>query len=730
LPLSAARLLLPINTPHPTLHKWRVILGRAALFVLGPLLFFWVVESVLRTGGRFEPIEVLKQVEHEGDQYWVMEPEYTRRVLGRDNVILRQKFFSPVQRTPGQRRVVILGESAAAGYPLPEYGVGRLMKVLWEAEFPGDKLEILDMTSVGVNSHVLRIFAREAMRMQPDAVVIYAGNNEVIGPYGPANVFGWPAPGVWFAQAGLALQNTRTGRALGLLAEKIAGQQPAGWRGLEEFRGTHLAKDQPAVTRAGELAKANFRAMVDVALAHGAKVLVCVPAVNLTDWPPLVSADGDEQHSAQAAYDKARQMAEANQTAEAWRLYRLACDLDQMRFRADSRVRQGQREVVAEAASPDVLLVDADVWLHEQNPGPLTDRDFFLEHVHLTFEGRVAIAALMVEGLARLLEVSTDPEPDARDWWEDFPARVAEARRRTMFTKLEESLMWQRVQSLLQGEVFSSSADMTERRNRATRRTNELKAAAAKWKDAAMAQEAYAQAIAENPDDPELHDTAFKHFEKAGDRAQARGALERAVALRPNLVLANLALAEFAMEEGRTADAERITQTAAAFKAGGTELDAIAAELLAARGEHAEAVTLLERYVRRWPEDVPAIGILASLHAHLNNHRRAAEFYRAALAQRPDWDVALNNFAWSLAINPAATEVEKLEAVTMARRAIELNPRAHRYHGTLAVALLASGRETQAQEEGQRAIRMAHEAGDMEAVLDLQKRLIAPAHRD
>jgi tetratricopeptide (TPR) repeat protein len=708
------------------LHKWKIILGRAALVVLGPLLFLLAVELFLRTTGRFEPVEVLKQVEHEGKKYWVMEPEYTRRVLGRDNVILRQKFFLPVELTPGQRRVVILGESAAAGYPLPEYGIGRLMKVLWEAEFSGDQLEIVDMTSVGVNSHVLRIFAREAMRVQPDAVVIYAGNNEVIGPYGPANVFGWPAPGVGFAQAGLTLQNRRTGRALGLLAEKIAGQQRTAWRGLEEFRGTHLAKDHPAVMKAADLAKANLRAMVDVALAHGAKVLVCVPAVNLTDWPPLVSAARDEEQSAQAAYDKARQMAESNQTAEAWRLYRLACDLDQMRFRADSQVRQGQREVVAEAASPDVLLVDADVWLHEQNPGPLTDRDFFLEHVHLTFEGRVAVAALMVEGLARLLGVSTDPAPGAREWWSAFPGKVAEARSRTMFTELEESLMWQQVESLLQMEVFSSGADMAERRNRATRRTSELKAIAEKWKDAATVQEAYAQAIAKNPDDPELHDTAFKHLGPAGDRPQARAALERAVALRPNLVLANLALAELAMEEGRTADAERITQTAAAFQAGGTELDAIAAELLAARGEHAEAVTLLERYVRRWPEDVRATGTLASLHSHLNNHSRATELYRAALAQRPDSHVDLNNFAWSLAINPAATEAEHLEAVAMARRAIELNPRAHRYHGTLAVALLASGRETQAQEKGQRAIKMAHEAGDMEAVLDLQRRLSSP----
>lgn len=690
---------------------------------LGPLMFLAGAEGVLYLAGKFEPVPLLKQVQHEGNFFWVMEPEYTRRVLGRDNVILRQKFFLPVERTLGTRRVVLLGESAAAGYPLTEYGLGRIMKVLWDAEFPGNQLEIVDMTSVAINSHVLRFFAKEAMQLQPDALVIYAGNNEIIGPYGPANVFGWPAPNVWFAQTGLALGNTRTGRAIKVLTEKIGGQGPGEWRGLEEFRDTRFAMNDPGVIKAAALAKANFRAIVRIALAKGVKMLVCVPAVNLTDWPPLLSAPGNAKTSAWASYQKAKQLAGAGQTAEAWFFYRLACDLDQMRFRADSRVREGQREVVAKVASPNLLLVDADLWFHEKNPGPWTDRDFFLEHVHLTFEGRVAVAALMAEGLAELLGVATNQKMDSAKWWRSFPARVAEARSRMMFTELEESLMWRQVDSLLKRQVFSSGPDMEERRDRANRRMVELEVAGEKWKDAKAVQKAYAQAVAKNPNDPELHDTAFKHFGRAGDLGRARAALEQAVKLQPNLVLANLSLAELAMEEGRIGDAESIVKTMNVFQAGGNELDATYAELLARRGEHAQAVILLERYVRRWPEDVRAVGLLASLLDSIGNQQRAAGFYRAILAQRPDSSKDLNNFAWLLANNPKATPAERLEAVSMARRAIELNPRQHRYQGTLAVALLASGQKDRAKEQGRYAVLLAREAGDKEAIEELQSKL-------
>jgi Tfp pilus assembly protein PilF/lysophospholipase L1-like esterase len=694
-----------------------------ALVLSGPLLFFAGLEATLFLTGKFEPVPVLKQVEHEGKNYWVMEPEYTRRVLGRDNVILRQKFFAPVEREPGTRRVVLLGESAAAGYPLPEYGLGRIMKVLWGAEFPGEKLEMIDMTSVGVNSHVLRVFVREAMRMQPDAVILYAGHNEIIGPYGPANVFGYQAPGAWFAQAGLTLGNTRVGRALSLLAAKTLGEGTAEWRGLEEFRAAHFAADDPAVGKAADLAEANFRSIVETALDGGAKMLICVPAVNLADWPPLVSADGPVDKSARAAYDKARGLELASQTAEAWRLYRSACDLDQMRFRADSRVREGQREVVIEMASPDVLLVDADIRLHEENPGPLTDRDLFLEHVHLTFEGRVAVAALMVDGLAELLGVSPAQPSSAQDWWAAFPSRLAEARTRTMFTEAEEAVMWEQVASLLQLDVFSTGQDIGERRERAAQRVVQLRTAATKFRDSTVVQEAYLRALAGNPDDAELHDTAFKHFGPAGDRPRARDALKRAVELQPNLVLASLALAELAMEEGRMADAQRMVHAADNFQTGGTELDVISASLLAGRGEYAKAAELLHRYVARWPNDARAIGMLASLHARMSNAPEAVRFYREALRHRPESAADLNNFAWFLATKPDATATERAEALFMARRVVESDPTSHRFRGTLAAALLAEGHDEQAKAEGQRAISMAREAGDLESIDELRTRL-------
>ncbi len=57
-----------------SLKNWRTIFGRLVLVVAAPVVFFGLLEGVLFLTGRFEPVEVVREVEWEGKRYWVMEP--------------------------------------------------------------------------------------------------------------------------------------------------------------------------------------------------------------------------------------------------------------------------------------------------------------------------------------------------------------------------------------------------------------------------------------------------------------------------------------------------------------------------------------------------------------------------------------------------------------------------------------------------------------------------------
>ena len=47
------------------------------------------------------------------------------------------------------------------------------------------KFEVVNTGSVAINSHVLLPIAKGLAKQRPDVFIIYSGNNEVVGPYGP-----------------------------------------------------------------------------------------------------------------------------------------------------------------------------------------------------------------------------------------------------------------------------------------------------------------------------------------------------------------------------------------------------------------------------------------------------------------------------------------------------------------------------------------------------------------
>src|ERR1019366_6362812 len=139
----------------------------------------------------------------------------------------------------------ILGESAAMGDPEPAYGASRYLEVLLRERFPAQKFEIVNVAITAINSHVILPIARACARQHGDLWIIYMGNNEMVGPFGAATVFGAQAPPLALVRLSLALQQTRVGQLLMALARKVRGQAAtaSSWGGMEMFLGNRLRPD-------------------------------------------------------------------------------------------------------------------------------------------------------------------------------------------------------------------------------------------------------------------------------------------------------------------------------------------------------------------------------------------------------------------------------------------------------------------------------------------------------
>jgi tetratricopeptide (TPR) repeat protein len=714
------------------MKNWRTVCGRLALVVVVPVVFFGLLEGILYLTGAFEPLSAIRQVEHQGKMFWTSEPRYGRFILQRENAPPPSQLWLPVERTQGRLRVAMLGESAAAGFPLDEFNLARMTRVLWDERFPDEPMEVANLTMTGINSHVLRVFAEEAMKMDPDVVVLYAGHNEAVGPYGPMSTFTGALPSEKLAQLSMWARNTRTGRAVERAMEggarlfKRSG--PGSWVGLDEFGQSRMAADHPALDRMAEQTLANFRAIIQTALDHGCKVLVCVPAVNLTDWPPPASAEGEADVSAQAAYDEARELEAAGRREEAWELYRRACDLDLLRLRADSRVRGMQRELVAEFATPDVALVDADLWLHEWNPVFRSDSDYFLEHVHLTFDGRVAVASLMVAGIAELTGhtaaagVGRAGYAGMDTWWQDLPRRIGHSREALFFTEFDEGQIWKKMEKLLGMDVFAGLVDRDRRRSAAKERSEAQLAAARERFGEEEIRSTYAAASKLNSDEWVDHSAAqlWYSIDQAGEFWQA---IDAAHAKYPYFRLAHYEMASRAIRQKRFEEALDHARALDDTRSSEDMVPDLFGEIYWAWGKPEKAIPFLERAVANKPKDPVSWFNLAMARQMAGQQREAVADFRRALEAEPG-SVKIRSALAKLLLDqerPTAPDLE--EALKLARELRERQPDSLDARLVLAVALMANRRGEEAQSvAGELASRVTLEKGEAEAAY-IQKAL-------
>jgi len=597
--------------------------AKIALAVLAPLLFFALLEGFLVLTGLFRPPRLLEKVRHNGETYFTTNPEFARLFLERANVPSPPPLWVAARKPEGVRRVVLLGESAAAGFPMTDYHLGRLIEARWRARFPGEPIEVINLSMVAVNSHALREFAREAMALDPDMIVLYAGHNEVIGPFGPAAKFGPPASSPWLSRLSLAVRRTHAGRAIesaiGLFAPKSI--PPQQWRGLDEFRGVSVTNDDPALNAMLANTEENFRDIVRRAQKGEAKVLFVIPAINLEDWPPVGSeppdAGGVEAvlaaqdagdisgfRSAALVYEAAQKREADGDMERAWPLYRRAADLDTQRFRADSRIRDLQRRIASDSG-PAVAAVDADRRLHEQNPSFKSDRDFFLEHVHLTFAGRAAVAELTVDGMAALWGLAPREEsPEAvAAWWQKFPEAEKELRRDTFFTGYDEHDMWSLAWKLLRLGVFADAPGLTQRRDELAEMTRELQRRAVLGWDTTDIAIAYERAQLQNAADPITHFTAGRLLGLRGEGERAEEAFQRGFASQPNHPDARLNHAAMQMTRGDTATARASLEVLERYDPQANGLLKMKAAVALREAELPQAAQFLQKHLSRNPED-------------------------------------------------------------------------------------------------------------------------------
>lgn len=568
----------------------RPLLPRLLLVVTAPVLFFIALEGALRLAGYGRSTDLF--IPDENPAFYRTNPNFTAPFIPASFGIAPLNFRIGRHKEPNTVRVFVLGESAAQGIPDPDFGFASQLRAQLRARLPGRAVEVFNLGITAVNSHVVSRVARQVMGLEPDLLVVYMGNNEVVGPYGPGCAYLASTPPLWLIRSSVWVRATRSGQlllaVLGRLAPSRAKAQD--WKGMETFSEDSVRGDDPRLEAVYGNFSSNLRGIADLAAGAGVPVVLSTVVANLKDNAPFISLhraglSSQDEAAWKASFDAGTVAWDLGDTRSAFlqygealrldpefaethfRLGRLAEELgdaalarqryadalhwDALRFRPDARINGIIREVARRSAG-SVLLVDAarELGSDPAAPGPLSGREILFDHVHFNWEGNRRMAGLLADACARTLPGGDAARGGALD--ADATAAAlgytADARLRMLQVVVQLTLRppftnqstFTEDQAVLKKEVEETNARLTV----AGERTGDLAAVG--------------RALGQDPDNPSLLIRLAGMESDSGSPERALSLLERAAALQPRSAELARRTAQVLMRLGRFGEAQAL----------------------------------------------------------------------------------------------------------------------------------------------------------------------------
>jgi tetratricopeptide (TPR) repeat protein len=716
-PAASSSQTRPTVSPRPKLGRRRKWLFRLAATIFSALLFLTVLETGLRLGGYGYPTTFL--VGPDTDGTYTSNLEFGWRFFPRSLARTPMPCSLSAKRA-GDVRIFVLGSSAAQGMPDPSFSVARILEVLLQDRYPDVKFEVVNAAMTAINSHVTLEIAHDCAAHQPDLFVVYMGNNEVVGPFGPGTVFQRWSPSRSLIRANVRLKSTRVGQLLGDATAWLQSRNssPAAWRGMAMFMDRQVAADDPRLPTVYDNFRRNLIDICNVARSAGARVVLSTVVVNLKDCPPFASQhrpdlapeeltkwnslyqagierEGKEKWSdaatkyetaariddrfAELAFRRGRCLMALGRNAEARSQFTSARDLDVLRFRADSRINDVIRDVAAGQDAALVRLADAERTLAESDlaVAGIPGDGLFYEHVHFTFDGhyRLALALLAdVEAALPQLAASRKPKPLlSKDQCAELLA----------LTPWDEWHMANITAEMLARPPFTSQIDHALREKAARGQVEELRCRACTPEAVRAAYRACQTALERSPCDSTFRHRAAKLALASGDPKTAMEHLQILARKMPRDPAVNSDLGDVAEALGRVDDAIAYYRKVLEVDPGLVMANHNLAVALNRQGRLDDAIVHFQKAVEADPCFAMGHSCLASALGRRGRTEEAIAHFEKALEINPD--LAATHSALAAVLEPCG-RVD--EAISHLQKALKVDPQCALAHNNLGVVLL------------------------------------------
>ncbi len=432
----------PLQNQETNLKK--VYSGKRGLIfkitaILLPVLILILIEFSLRIFQYGNNLDLFMEAPDRPD-YLVLNPDAAKRYFinpafaptGNSELFKKNKEKSTL-------RIFVLGESTTIGYPYFHNGsFHRWLLYRLMHEFPDREFEIINLSLTAVNSYTVLGFAKEVVKYQPDAVMIYSGHNEYYGTLGvgSTNSVGNNSR---IIQLVLALRNLRIVQLATGLFERTKNSSDL----KKEFSGQTLMQRMVAdqqiqygsslYEKGIEQFKSNMDKTLELFNKNGIPVFISNLVCNEMDLKPFVSIFPDSAQlpgfnknfkEGVIAFNKgdldqaARFLKVADQIydghalcnyylgklayyegdyIQAKKYFIRAKDLDGLRFRAPSEINDAIKNLCDKYKQAH--LVDTEAAFDSISSNHIIGNGLILEHVHPNLTGYAIISDVFYKAL-------------------------------------------------------------------------------------------------------------------------------------------------------------------------------------------------------------------------------------------------------------------------------------------------------------------------------------------
>ena len=360
-----------------------------AILVIIPIVFLIVLEILLRV---FNYGYDDRQWVDAGGGKLVINPEIGKRYFTNISFVPKtiEDTFDKVKKE-NAFRVFVLGGSSAEGYPYTPLGsFSRYIRKRLELVYPHTHIEVVNISMTAVGSYTMLDLIPGILDEKPDLILIYAGHNEYYGALGVGSMESFGSSRT-LTRLILYLDKFKTTQLLrnsihwisSLFSSPESGKSP-GTLMSRMAKNQYILLNSDKFNAGIEQFNENLKDILSIIKNKGVPVVIGKLVSNLKDQKPFISVNTPGHETADEVYKKAEIELSEKNYYNADSLFRLAKDLDALRFRAPEKMNSVINELGKEY---NIKVVNTDSIFDINSPDGIVGDNLIVDHLHPNIKG-------------------------------------------------------------------------------------------------------------------------------------------------------------------------------------------------------------------------------------------------------------------------------------------------------------------------------------------------------